>query len=158
VPGIKMPQFPIWHKAAKVHCGGKSKLVSCPAPIRVPPEPEQGNGFCDMRKCTYCGREYPDGALRCLVDEQPLTGGEPPPPLSTDAPSIENVQPAVVASAAQTLAGAERRERIIEVVILCTVAFGGSILVSTYRLFNPYTDSSRSSWGALSWMNSGLHE
>ena len=30
-----------------------------------------------MKKCTYCGKEYPDDATACSVDEQPLTF-EPP--------------------------------------------------------------------------------
>jgi hypothetical protein len=31
-----------------------------------------------MRTCTWCGKEYPDTAERCAIDEQPLTGGEAP--------------------------------------------------------------------------------
>src|SRR5438128_769346 len=33
-----------------------------------------------MKKCTWCGKEYPDTAQRCLIDAEPLIGGEPPPP------------------------------------------------------------------------------
>jgi len=29
-----------------------------------------------MKKCTFCGKEYPDDALRCLIDEQPLSGAD----------------------------------------------------------------------------------
>lgn len=28
-----------------------------------------------MKPCSYCGREYPDDAVRCQVDQQPLVGG-----------------------------------------------------------------------------------
>src|SRR6266404_2797366 len=37
-----------------------------------------------MKKCTWCGKEYADDAVRCAVDGQPLSGeeglseGEPP--------------------------------------------------------------------------------
>src|SRR3954464_8250283 len=34
----------------------------------------------DMKKCTYCGKEYPDTAGRCAVDHEPLIDTEPPPP------------------------------------------------------------------------------
>jgi hypothetical protein len=42
-----------------------------------------------MKKCTYCGKEYPDDATVCSVDEQPLTFVGPPqtkiPPTITPA-------------------------------------------------------------------------
>lgn len=28
-----------------------------------------------MKKCTYCGKEYPDAATVCAIDNEPLTGG-----------------------------------------------------------------------------------
>jgi hypothetical protein len=31
-----------------------------------------------MKKCTYCGKEYPDDATACSIDEQPLTFVGPP--------------------------------------------------------------------------------
>ena len=30
-----------------------------------------------MKKCTWCGKEYPDAAEQCAIDGQPLTGGPP---------------------------------------------------------------------------------
>jgi hypothetical protein len=35
-----------------------------------------------MKKCSYCGAEYPDDAVMCAVDETPfdLSGGPPPSP------------------------------------------------------------------------------
>jgi hypothetical protein len=30
-----------------------------------------------MKKCTWCGKEYPDTAERCAIDGEPLTGGAP---------------------------------------------------------------------------------
>ena len=36
-----------------------------------------------MKKCSYCGAEYPDDAAVCLIDQTPLEiPGEPPPPPS----------------------------------------------------------------------------
>jgi uncharacterized RDD family membrane protein YckC len=32
-------------------------------------------GFAYMKKCTYCGKEYPDDATLCAIDMNPLTGG-----------------------------------------------------------------------------------
>ena len=31
-----------------------------------------------MKKCTWCGKEYPNSAEQCEIDGQPLTGGTPP--------------------------------------------------------------------------------
>lgn len=32
-----------------------------------------------MKKCTYCGKEYPDEASICTIDQQPLRDLRPPP-------------------------------------------------------------------------------
>jgi hypothetical protein len=31
-----------------------------------------------MKKCSYCGKEYPDDAVACAIDNQPLDNGKPP--------------------------------------------------------------------------------
>ncbi len=31
-----------------------------------------------MKKCTYCGAEYPDTAVRCVIDAEPLAGATEP--------------------------------------------------------------------------------
>jgi hypothetical protein len=41
-----------------------------------------------MKKCTWCGKEYPDTAERCLIDAEPLIDGEPPP-----APAEKSTEP-----------------------------------------------------------------
>jgi hypothetical protein len=33
-----------------------------------------------MKKCAYCGREYPDEASVCALDREPLTSDAPPAP------------------------------------------------------------------------------
>ena len=40
-----------------------------------------------MKRCTYCGKEYPDGAVVCVVDEQPLESVEPHRAESETGPS-----------------------------------------------------------------------
>lgn len=30
-----------------------------------------------MKKCKYCGKEYPDDVIVCAVDQQPLDGMQP---------------------------------------------------------------------------------
>jgi hypothetical protein len=36
-----------------------------------------------MKRCTYCGKEYPDDATECIIDRQPLADF-PPKPASTE--------------------------------------------------------------------------
>lgn len=31
-----------------------------------------------MKKCTYCGKEYPDNASVCAIDQEPLESDSPP--------------------------------------------------------------------------------
>src|SRR5690349_18331801 len=33
-----------------------------------------------MKKCTYCGTEYPDIVEKCSIDHEPLIDTQPPPP------------------------------------------------------------------------------
>src|SRR5205823_12784216 len=42
-----------------------------------------------MKKCTWCGKEYPDTVERCLTDAEPLIGGEPPPPMPVQSDEEE---------------------------------------------------------------------
>lgn len=49
-----------------------------------------------MKKCTYCGKEYPDEATSCLVDNQPL---EINSRLSADATAPREFKPAAHAKA-----------------------------------------------------------
>jgi hypothetical protein len=39
-----------------------------------------------MKQCTYCGKEYPDEASVCAIDEEPLRVVMPPPPVAPASP------------------------------------------------------------------------
>jgi hypothetical protein len=50
-----------------------------------------------MKKCDYCGKEYPDEATVCAVDQQPLTHGGQSPALSqkqSSSTAVPRVKPA----------------------------------------------------------------
>jgi hypothetical protein len=57
-----------------------------------------------MKKCPYCGKEYPDDASICPTDEQPLvslrdpTGPPPIPPMPSTVPPPVPRQPAIAAA------------------------------------------------------------
>jgi membrane protease YdiL (CAAX protease family) len=105
----------------------------------------------DMKTCSYCGKEYPDSELTCLIDGQPLIGEEIPAPYADgNQPEATIAIPVVVKSMS------ERRLLIIEVVLVCVLAFGGSILSSFARLFGGNFGGSNK--GILYWTNGALHE
>jgi hypothetical protein len=39
-----------------------------------------------MKQCTYCGKEYPDEASVCAIDQEPLRVVMPPPPVAPASP------------------------------------------------------------------------
>jgi membrane protease YdiL (CAAX protease family) len=89
-----------------------------------------------MKKCTYCGKEYPDDAVRCLIDDEPLSGGE------TASSVLQEKNPLFLT---------EKRMRLFEVGLLCTIAFGTSFYISIYSLFDGSFESTASPpyyWGA----------
>ncbi|HEV2437409.1 MAG TPA: CPBP family intramembrane glutamic endopeptidase [Verrucomicrobiae bacterium] len=103
-----------------------------------------------MKTCPYCGKEYPDDAVRCLMDDQPLEGGEPsplPPPTPLSEAPAPPPCPAVLT---------DRQMRIIELVLVCGIAFGSSILSSLYEVSgHVFSSPSRSEF---SWMIGNLRE
>ncbi len=111
-----------------------------------------------MKKCPYCGKEYPDDVVRCLIDDEPLSGGEQPPPppesetdTSAAPPASEaavNLLPAVVLT--------DRQIRLFELILVCAIAFGTSILSSAYSFSGNLTSSSSS--GEYRWIYAILRQ
>ena len=98
---------------------------------------------CDMKKCTYCGKEYPDDAVKCIIDENPLSGGEPLPPETEEAttPTLPVLEPEWKFP---QIILTDRQMRIFELVLVCTISFGASILGSIFLFFDSSTYSSTS--------------
>jgi hypothetical protein len=96
-----------------------------------------------MKKCTYCGKEYPDDATVCVLDEQPLKRVGPPPIGSqTDPVGQPAVPPQVVAA---VHAAANRNMLVGGLVCI------GGILVTvlTYSIASSAGGSYFVAWGAI---------
>jgi membrane protease YdiL (CAAX protease family) len=108
-----------------------------------------------VKKCTYCGKEYPDDAVRCSVDEFPLSGGESESLVPEEIAVLP--LPAPVAPALPKIVLTDRQMEILEVVLVCVIAFGVSILGSIFLLFDKdaYSGGTRS---AYSWAAQSLRE
>lgn len=106
-----------------------------------------------MRKCSYCGKEYPDDAVRCLIDEQPLSGGETVTRVAEEVavPPL----PTPLAPAYPKFVLTDRQMEILEVVLVCVMAFGVSILGSVYLFFGSTYGHSHDSYA---WAGQGLRE
>jgi membrane protease YdiL (CAAX protease family) len=61
-----------------------------------------GRFIQQMKRCPYCGTEYPDDAVECVVDRQPLPDQAPPPSPSTDETTGDTVGDAAVLPMVQT--------------------------------------------------------
>jgi len=48
-----------------------------------------------MKRCTYCGKEYPDEATKCMIDHQPLASSSPEPK-SANVDSSDEVKTVVI--------------------------------------------------------------
>jgi hypothetical protein len=68
-----------------------------------------------MKKCTYCGKEYPDEATVCPLDQEPLVAQIPP---ASEVPTV---------SSATTTAKLELHEKIWIALPIALVAVGGAI-------------------------------
>jgi len=116
--------------------------VTCPfAPVRLAvstPFYGRGSGGA-MRKCPYCRQEYPDDVERCPVDEHTLTGG-PPAPLPPEVPAAPEPAPLPAAPVFS-----DRQMRIIELTMVCVLAFGYSFISSLntwlYSVAHPAADA-----------------
>jgi hypothetical protein len=45
-----------------------------------------------MKKCTYCGKEYPEEALVCAIDHEPLESDIPKPNLNSEVNNLDAVE------------------------------------------------------------------
>jgi membrane protease YdiL (CAAX protease family) len=111
-----------------------------------------------MKKCPYCGKEYPDDVERCLTDNEFLLGGE-----SGKIPKREEItEVTLVAIPAPEpkVIWTDRNIRIFEVILICTIAFSGSILTSTYSFLGNSSGSSsgNSNWATWDWTIRTLRE
>jgi len=113
-----------------------------------------------MKKCTWCGQDYPDSLEQCPIDAQPLTGdggpaaamavSEPPSVLPPAPPGTPGIAPPAAAFRLS-----DRQLRIFECVLLCVIAFGGSIYYSAQRLLA----GAGATWsGNRNWLFGGVHQ
>jgi membrane protease YdiL (CAAX protease family) len=99
-----------------------------------------------MKKCPYCGKEYPDDVERCLIDNEVLAGEE-----------IQAVQPVIASAKPWT----DWQLSVFEIVLICTIAFGAGILSSGYYLLFPVhggAGSESASYGIYKWLTSCVRE
>ncbi len=92
-----------------------------------------------MRTCSHCGTSYPDDILRCSSDGQILVESGL---TSSSASSNSSTQTAAVGSELS-----ERQIRIVELLLVCVIAVGGSVLTSLYVLFGKSLGDSHGSLG-----------
>ncbi len=113
-----------------------------------------------MKKCPYCGKEYPYEAVRCLIDGELLPGGEPPPLPEPESVAgspqslSESGGPAPLPATVLT----DWHMRLIEVVLVCAIAFGGGILSSLYSLYYHGAVGSSSGSVAYKWLYASLRQ
>jgi len=96
-----------------------------------------------MKTCTYCGKEYPDDSVLCPVDGNPLSKG------GSDVPENTKTLPPVLPPPLPRAVWTDRQIRTFELFLICTIAFGSSILLSTASVFGYIYHNPTQ--GALSW-------
>jgi membrane protease YdiL (CAAX protease family) len=99
-----------------------------------------------MKKCTYCGKEYPNDVAVCLIDEQPLSGAESPPLILKELSA--GILPPQPVRQSRPLVLTDRQMETVEVVLVCIIAFGASLLTSTYVYFGGDLDHK---YGSFAW-------
>jgi membrane protease YdiL (CAAX protease family) len=117
-----------------------------------------------MKKCPYCGKEYPDDVLRCLIDDEVLLGGESqvsPGSEEANTPALIPTQAAESEVLPPTKPWTDQQLRLFEVVLVCVIAFGGSILSSGRSLLDGGSGISSmgsSGSGTYTWLYHSLRE
>jgi hypothetical protein len=95
-----------------------------------------------MKKCPYCGKEYPDDVESCLTDNELLLGDEQqlsPKPEEADV-SISFVA-FEAAAPPPAVPWTDHQFRIFEVVLVCVIAFGTGVLSSGHSFFLSRNDA-----------------
>lgn len=103
----------------------------------------------EMRTCSYCGKEYPDTETRCLIDGEPLLGGE-------SQPTTETLPPTITAELPVEPMG-DRSLRIIELIFFCFLAVGSSLIYSLTALSGAHQYSGYTR-GISYWTSATLQE
>lgn len=117
-----------------------------------------------MKKCPYCGKEYPDDVARCLIDDEVLLGGElqvSPGSEEANTPALIPTQTAESEVLPPTKPWTDQQLRLFEVVLVCVIAFGGSILSSGRSLLDGGSGISSvgsSGSGTYTWLYYSLRE
>ncbi|HEY2082994.1 MAG TPA: hypothetical protein VGI88_09435, partial [Verrucomicrobiae bacterium] len=90
-----------------------------------------------MKKCTYCGKEYSDDTAQCLIDGQPLEGEELRVGAEKETLTFAGPITMPEATAPSRSRLTDRTLRIVEVTLVCAIAFNAGILSSFYFLWDP---------------------
>lgn len=106
-----------------------------------------------MKKCSWCGLEYPDTTTTCPTDGTTLVETVPALLVAAVAPVPSEPPPLAIPATRPELP--DRRLRIIELFLVCLLAFGGSLLVSTFTFLG--FGSTSSDGRVLRWTHSILH-
>jgi membrane protease YdiL (CAAX protease family) len=109
-----------------------------------------------MKKCPYCGKEYSDDVERCLIDNELLLGGETKASQKDEAAS--ETEMAIISPPKSKPVWTEKEVQIFEIILVCTIAFGGSILSSINSLVDPTYIGSTSGGTAFRWFYSILRQ
>lgn len=81
-----------------------------------------------MKACTYCGKEYPDEATTCSIDQQPLGSFSPVYSRIESTTRVELFSPLTPAECASKLAAAIDRESCMP--FLLGAMFGSKLVIS----------------------------
>ena len=106
-----------------------------------------------MKRCPYCGKEYPDEVARCLIDNELLSGEEPQALTGVEEITDPVESPPLTVAPLLATTWTERQICIFEILLVCTIAFGSSILASGHFLLFGNSDHSGSgSAGTFGWL------
>ena len=81
-----------------------------------------------MKRCSYCGVEYPDDAVMCLTDHTPLDPAAPPPPAAR-APEPAPKRPVYHFA---SLSPADRQQSLVTLVT-CATLVAADMVVTRLR-------------------------